>query len=293
MLRRKVLSLAVSAGMSSALLPTMAWSANEVQPTLRIIDTNISLFQWPFRRLPLDQTDAFVNKLRFLGISQAWACSFEGMLNRDIAGVNERLAADCKTAPDLLIPCGAINPMLPDWEEDLRRCIEQHGMRIVRLTPGYHGYDLAHDRFRNLAQLSIERNVLLQIVVRMEDERTQPPLLHATDVDLAPLEKILPEFPAAKLQFLNALHSASAQQRLQRGIPSKISFDIGTLEGAAGISRILKTLPPSQLCFGSHFPFFTWESAELKLRESALPQPTSEMIGFGNAKRLFEDVISF
>lgn len=257
-----------------------------------MIDVNVWLSRWPARRLPFDETPDLVARLRDLKLAQAWVGSFDMLLHRDIAGVNERLAADCKTAPDLLIPCGAINPMLPDWEEDLRRCIEQHGMRILRLTPGYHGYDLAHERFRNLAQLSIERNVLLQIVVRMEDERTQPPLLHATDVDLAPLEKILPEFPAAKLQFLNALHSASAQQRLQRGIPSKISFDIGTLEGAAGISRILKTLPPSQLCFGSHFPFFTWESAELKLRESALPQPTSEMIGFGNSKRLFEDVMS-
>lgn len=251
-----------------------------------IVDVNVWLSHWPARRLPYDDTPELVNRLRTLKVAQAWVGSFDMLLHRDIAGVNQRLADACQTAPELLIPCGAINPLLPDWEDDIRRCAEVHGMRILRLTPAYHGYDLGNERLLKLLTLATDRNLLVQIVVRMEDERTQPPLLQAKDVDVAPLEKLLVDFPTSKIQILNSLHSASAQQWLQRGVPKNLTFDLGTLEGAAGITRILKTLPPSQLCFGTHFPFFTWEATELKLRESALPEPIRRQIMSSNATEL-------
>lgn len=251
-----------------------------------LIDVNIWLSRWPCRRLPYDETPELVARLQELKVAQAWVGSFDMLLHRDIAGVNERLAADCNTAADLLIPCGAINPMLPDWEDDVRRCVEQHGMRIVRVTPGYHGYDLSDARFRRLLELAGERKLVVQVVVRMEDERTQWTLLKAKDVEVKPLEKLLEEFPEAKLQVLNGLHAAGVQQWIQRGVPRNVTFDIGTLEGAAGIGRVLKHLPPDQLCFGSHFPLFVWEAAELKLRETELSRPVREMIAEGNARGL-------
>ena len=46
-----------------------------------IVDTNVGLFQWPFRRLPLDRMEKLVSKLQSLGVAQAWAGSFEGILH--------------------------------------------------------------------------------------------------------------------------------------------------------------------------------------------------------------------
>ena len=51
-----------------------------------MIDTNVHLFQWPFRRLPADDPDEFVLKLKARGVEQAWAGSFEALLNRDVSG---------------------------------------------------------------------------------------------------------------------------------------------------------------------------------------------------------------
>src|SRR5262245_48747999 len=80
-----------------------------------VIDTNAYLSRWPFRRLTGDEPADFVVRMRKYGVVQAWAVSFDGVLHRDVGGVNARLAADCKQhGAGLLIPFGTVNPKLPD-----------------------------------------------------------------------------------------------------------------------------------------------------------------------------------
>ena len=57
----------------------------------RLIDTNVTLLHWPFRRLPLDETSRLVAKLRSHEVTQAWAGRFDGLLHKNMAAVNARL----------------------------------------------------------------------------------------------------------------------------------------------------------------------------------------------------------
>src|SRR5262249_39374525 len=72
-----------------------------------IIDTNVHLFDWPFRKLKYAGAKALVAKLRRHRITQAWAGSYEGLLHKNVDGVNARLAEACQAnGAGILLPFG-------------------------------------------------------------------------------------------------------------------------------------------------------------------------------------------
>lgn len=248
------------------------------------VDANVNLFQWPFRRLPDDEPAALAARLRGQGVSQAWAGSFEGLLHNDIAGVNERLAAAC-AENSLFLPFGSINPLLPDWELDLRRCCEEHKMKGIRLHPNYHGYTLDTPVFANLLRRSAELGLLVQIALIMEDERTLHPLMRVPPVDVTPLPALLRELPQLQLMLVNAFRTLRLEEAKRLANAGNIVFEISMLEGVGGIHNLLQQIPVERILFGSHAPFFYFESAALKLKESVLTEEELGLIRGGNARK--------
>src|SRR5262245_35041487 len=55
-----------------------------------IIDCNVHLFDWPFRKLKYASTEALAAKLRKHRITKAWAGSFEGVLHSQFDAANRR-----------------------------------------------------------------------------------------------------------------------------------------------------------------------------------------------------------
>jgi predicted TIM-barrel fold metal-dependent hydrolase len=212
-----------------------------------------------------------VSKLREMRVTQAWVGSFDGLFHKDLVYVNANLVEEClREAPNLLVPFGSINPLLPDWNEDLRRCVQVHKMPGIRLHPGYHGYDLSDKRFADLIAIAAAQELLVQVVVQMEDERTQSPLARVPTVDVKPLIDQLREHPKLKIMILNGMKSIRPETIDQLAATGRASFDIAMLEGVGALENLLKTVPLNCIVFGSHFPFFYFDAARLKLRESEL-----------------------
>jgi uncharacterized protein len=254
-----------------------------------MIDVNVSLSRWPFRRLPDDAPEELVSRLRRLGVTEAWAGSFDALLHRDLGAVNARLVAECrKHGAGLFRPFGAVDPLLPDWREELRRCHEEHGMRGVRLHPNYHGYALDHPAFADLLVEASRRGLIVQIALKMEDERTLHPLLKSLPTtDPAPLGGLLAREPRPKVVLLNALGNLRADPLKRLLATGGVWVDIAMLEGAAGLERLVAQVGPERLLFGSHAPFFYTEAAHFKLKESALTPEQGEAMREGNARGLF------
>ncbi|HND53005.1 MAG TPA: amidohydrolase family protein [Pirellulaceae bacterium] len=251
-----------------------------------LIDTNVSLGTWPFRRVPGDTPSELVARLRGQQVEQAWVGSLDGLFHRDLAAVNARLADDCRRHGDgWFVPFGSINPLLPDWEEDLRRCHEEHRMPGIRLHPNYHGYKLDDPLFARVLDDATKRGRLVQLVVSMEDERTQPRLAQVPHVDLAPLTELVKARPQLRLMVLNAFRGSSIDKIAPLVAAGRVWADVAMLESVGGVEKLAAKISYERVVFGSHFPLFYWESARLKLQESRLDESQFKRIARENAKQ--------
>jgi hypothetical protein len=256
-----------------------------------MIDTNVDLFQWPFRRVAGDDPASLVAMLRKKGVTQAWACSYEALLMRDVDGVNIRLAEACrKHGPNFLLPFGTVNPKEPDWQEDVRRCAEVHKMTGIRLHPNYHGYTLDDSAVPELLGLAGQHHLLVQVALVMEDSRTQFPLMIVPPADPAPLVDILKRTPNQPVQLLNAGYSGAGRtgHMDELGKMENVYWDFAHQEGVGGVARLISQTSPSRVCFGSNFPFFYFESSLLKVREAGLSKEQTQAVLEGNAQALLK-----
>jgi predicted TIM-barrel fold metal-dependent hydrolase len=289
-LKLGALGASTLAGESAALTatadtaPAIPRASAPVEP---IVDVNVSLSRWPFRRLSGDETSELVTRLRERGVVEAWAGSFDALLHRDTAAVNARLADECRKHDGIrLVPFGSINPMLPDWEDDLRRCQDEHGMPGIRLHPNYHGYTLDDADFLRLLELASARQLIVQFSVTMEDERTQHPLLRVPHVDATPLVELSRRFPGLRLMLLNAFRKYTLATLKSLEEPANISFEFATLEMVGAVGLLIEKVGVDRVLFGSNSPFYYFESAALKLKESSLNAPQRLAIISGNARKL-------
>jgi len=292
----------VKASLTPAIIPLAASlagpSSQGAEPTSavpEIIDTNVHLFDWPFRKLKYARTESLVAKLRKHRITKAWAGSFEAVLHKQLDHVNRRLVEECRTRGDgMLMAIGSVNPAWPDWEEDLRRCHEQYRMKGVRLYPAYHAYSLDHPEFARLLAEAAKRDLLVQIVLRMEDERVHHAAIAISAVDVSPLAELLKKVPKARVQLINSAGPLLGNNISTLIRDTRVAFDIAATEGNGGVGRLIEgknysyrgAIPVERLLFGSHAPYFPCESALMKLFESPLSLAQLRMLMSDNAERL-------
>ena len=252
-----------------------------------ITDININLSQWPFRRLPLDETSKLVAKLQQNGITQAWAGSFDGILHRDIAGVNARLANECRLRGEgILIPSGTVNPMLPDWQDDVRRCQELHGMRSIRINPNYHGYKLDDQVCDELFEHAATHKLIVQLAMKMEDVRTHHPLMMVPTADVTPLPDLILRHPEVRVILMNNYGTLRGEALSKVAQAENVYFDISHAEQVGALEKMTRNVPYEKLLFGSHAPFFYLEAALLKFKESEVGETITRAIQSQNAERL-------
>jgi uncharacterized protein len=301
--RRRFISTVSGGSISAAVaavLPSEAFAASQqaVDDVPNITDTNVHLFQWPFRRLKFGNTPALVEKLRKHRITQAWAGSYESLFTKSVDLTNARLAKECReNGKGMLVPFGTVNPEWPDWEEDLRRCHEVHKMPGIRLYPGYHSFDLNHPEFARLITAAAKRGMIVQIVGDMDDTRVQHPIVETREFKFEPLVDIVKNNPAAQVQLLNWNLYVNDELLKKLVTETNVSLDIAWLESVGAIGRAIEgngwegpqtPVPVERFLFGSNAPLFPVEASTIKLFESPLTLQQMKSVMNENAGKLLK-----
>jgi len=282
--RRRFLQSAISGSAACGLARVAI--AKEDSASDAIIDTHVYLGHWPHRQLSNAEPGQLAAALRRNHVRQAWVGSFDGLFHKDIAGVNHRLAEACaKVAGKLLIPLGGVNPTLPGWEDDIRRCHETFHMPGIRLHPNYHGYNLDDPRFGRLLKLSAERNLVVQLVAGVNSDRhllLTPP---AMQVDLKPLAEQLTRLPRMRLLVANG-YSGADDESTRALLPLKqVYFDLGRAAAAVAVRQLIEKTSADRVVFGSGAPLRDLESVAAK-RGKSMTAEVQRMLAGKNAERL-------
>ncbi|MGB9717324.1 MAG: amidohydrolase family protein [Thermoproteota archaeon] len=244
-----------------------------------IIDFNMYLGQWPFRR-PCART-AF-EALRWMDknrINIAVVSSLNSVLYMDSHDGNCELLEEVEQYGERFVPLAVLNPKYPSWESDLEECIS-HGFRGLRLYPQYHNYSLTDEDCLRLVKKASEKNLVISIPVRLRDGRGRHWMDSARDISLDELKQLVEKSPEAKIVVLEA-----------RGIVdspltnySNVYFEISRMDAAFGeIDRLIEQVGDSRVVFGSGFPLKYLQSAILKTKLIKKPEETVEKILWGNA----------
>lgn len=242
-----------------------------------MIDCNASLGNWPFRHLAHSDPDGLLALMDENGIQQAWVSPLE-VLYRSLFEANNALRAKLAGHEDRLRLVPAINPAYPGWDDDLAEYLAWD-IFALRLLPNYHGYDLLSGDLAALLDLAERSKLVVQIAVRMQDERLHHPLVRVAPVDLKPLEMLAADHPGARFMVLNA-------SRPEARAIDNVWWEISHTEGIGGVGKLVDVVGIDKVTLGSHAPLLYMKSAVLKLQEADLPEAALTKIRVGNAQEL-------
>lgn len=101
---------------------------------MMIVDAHTHMPGRAFSQIQGFDAASFIGLLDANGIDRAWVFTLDG-LYFDPAPHNNALLEFCSAAPVRLLPFCTVHPRYPDYIDELRRCINELGMKGLKLHP--------------------------------------------------------------------------------------------------------------------------------------------------------------
>jgi hypothetical protein len=254
-----------------------------------MIDVNAYLGHFAFRQLRHNTAAGLLELMDRAGIERAVVSSAAAITYRNAQAGNEEVAAEVKGHLERLLPFAVLNPAYAGWQDDLKTCREEFGMRGLRLYPRWHKYRLSDPSCLELVNAAAARGMAVSIPVRVEDRRQQSWLVDVPDVDLEEIAGLVKACPQAQFILVNGSgFISSSLGRKASGLPSNYVIDISLVTAvlADELGRLLGNLGEDRLVFGTGMPFHYPGPALAKLEVLEASDAVKEKIRRGNAARL-------
>jgi predicted TIM-barrel fold metal-dependent hydrolase len=252
---------------------------------MRVIDANAWLGHYPFRAVPDNTPDGLLRLMDRYGVEQAVVSSLHSVFYSDAHSGNEELADWVRPHRDRLITCATLNPSYPGWEQDLRQCCDEWGMRGVRLFPSHHRYSLASSPCQDFVRAAAQRGLHVAIPMRLEDRRQQHWMDVTGEVSLSEIAQLARACPQANLLVLEAIGVENSAFVTDSSLAeARVTFEFSRMATVLQrtIPMLLDKLGPRRLLFGTGMPLKIPGPAILKLDLLDAPEEVKSLLAGGN-----------
>ncbi len=254
-----------------------------------IIDANVLLGNWPFRRLPHTDAAEIKKILKKSGITKAVVGSVDAVLFRNVQDGNEALYQAIFKHRDFFIPAATVNPSYAGWEKDYQRAIKEK-VAATRLYPEYQGWSLLDPSSFELFKVCSRDNLPVILTTEIEDVRQRHPLDKPVDWAAWQVRQILEKIEGLRILIVNARADRirEVSLTLDEARRKRVFFDTSGLWGpfADEISLCIQQVGISQFVFGTHAALKTPEAGLTKLRLSEIPETEKRKIFEENIRTL-------
>ena len=256
------------------------------------IDVHAWIGHYPFRPAPVRTAAELVALMDDHGIDKACVAYMPAVYYHDVTLGNAELYPEIAPYADRLIPVAVINPVYACAIEDLEREVREHGVKMIRLFPRQHKYDLASPESVALLRKAAELGVCVQLPIYLEDHRGRHPLdieepLMASEVEKAAM--LAPETDFMILNYVNSVFAAPLS-KLER--PGRIYYDFGKCDPlySSSMSILLESAGIDNVVFGTNMPLQAIDTQLAKMEYLPVTHNLTageiEKIASGNAKRI-------
>ena len=234
---------------------------------MKRFDFNCFSGNWPFHKVRYNTVAKIAELHKRCGIEGGIISSCEAIFYQDPYEAEVSLSKE-------LIGTGyyhamTLNPMLPAWKEDLRRCVTELGIKAVRLVPGYHGYTLADDVVGQVISALQDYKLPLILTTRIEDERTTW-MVNPRVIPITETVAFLQKYPDIPTLVANVRINEAAD--LAPVFESRKNLFMDTSGFMRGLFPVDTAYPyaKGQLVFGSNAPCSEMQCFTFLVEKSAL-----------------------
>lgn len=178
-------------------------------------------------------------------------------------------------------PVPVIDPTLPTWREEFEKAAGHRAVRMIKLLPGYGGYELvaADDLFDEAG----EAGLVVMVQIRIDDPRRHHPMAMVPDVPAGDVVEAAKRHPSLKLVIGGASAAALRDFAAQvRDLPG-LYADTSQVDGVDSVKMLVNAGIGGKVLFGSHAPVFMPAAAVARVIND-LSDDVAMLIYGGNSK---------
>lgn len=250
----------------------------------KIIDFSAWTGNWPFVFLGNSTLDSLKKKLEAQNIVKAFVSPIETILERDPMRANRKLLSDLHDCnDDFFSPVPVIDLSYENWTEIAELAVKDKRVRMVKLIPSYHNYELTNEKLKELVDITQKNKLIIALQMRIEDTRGQYPLMKIPDLNILSIVRVLSAFPD-QMFIINNLYYSEVPPVLHS--LNNVFIDISSIEWQNVLHLLHDSYTLDRFLFSSHCAFYYPEGNTFKLKYSDLEESELDKVAFRNGEDL-------